>query len=105
DVPRSTLSPARKRFRFGERTQSPHRRSSHHSIAIVIETKTTSGKAAEKSGGQSLRTPRFENSRPVRKNERPRIVPANIRKPTPPWRRWKYENGNATIIITSTAAG
>ena len=60
-----------------------------HSIDAVSSTKTASGNAAENSAGQSLSTPRFENTRPIMKNIRPSIVPAKMRKPTPPWRRWK----------------
>ena len=67
--------------------------------------KIRSGSTAETSGGQSLRTPRLENSRPIRKNASPSIVPAKIRNPTPPWRRWKCANGSATTIIASTASG
>ena len=33
------------------------------------------------------------------------MVPAKMRNPTPPWRRWNCANGNARIIITSTATG
>ena len=51
---------------------------------IAIAVKNASGNTAENSGGQSFSTPRFENSRPIRKNERPSIVPAKMRKPTPP---------------------
>ena len=48
-----------------------HRRSIHQSIPPAMATNTTSGNTAEKSGGQSFSTPRFENSRPSRKNVRP----------------------------------
>ena len=60
---------------------------------------------AEKNGGQSFSTPRLLKSLAIRKNARPRIVPTNTRKPTPPERRWKYEKGSASRIITMTAAG
>ena len=80
-------------------------RSIHHSIPIAIAVKSASGNTAANSGGQSFSTPRFENSRPSRKNDSPIIVPAKMRKPTPPWRRWKCANGSASTIITSTASG
>ena len=66
---------------------------------------TASGNAAEKNGAQSLSTPRYENRRSISQNASPSIVPAKMRNPTPPWRRWNCANGSASIIITSTATG
>ena len=87
DAPAFRASPARLTpagFFFGS---SGYRRSIHHIMPIASAVNAASGNTAEKSGGQSLSRPRFENSRPTRKNDRPIIVPAKMRNPSPPCRR------------------
>ena len=76
--PRCKRGPQRRGFLIADaRSVRPcsQRRSIHHSMPTATLMNDASGNAAENSGGQSLITPRFENSRPSRKNARPEHRP------------------------------
>ena len=68
--------------------------------------KTASGNAAEKSGGQSFSTPRFENRRPIEKEREPEHRSGEDAEADAALSAaGNSANGSASIIITSTAAG
>ena len=87
-----------------DRASAPLEPPQHRRSRAPMNTRQREHRARTAAASRSARRG-CENRRPIRKNASPSIVPAKMRKPTPPARRWKYANGSARIIITTTAAG
>ena len=77
---RAMSTPLRRGLSFGAGRSDllPPLQPPQHRAATA--TNATSGNTAENSGGQSLSTPRLENSRPTRKKASPSIVPGENAK-------------------------